>query len=142
MPPPNVRNPVRSSRALVDAAMAAVRTVDIDEARRLQRDGCALLVDLREAAELDAHGTIAGAHHAPRGLLEFLVDPQSAWHDPTFADASRPYVLFCGIGWRSALAAQTLQAMGFANVCHLGGGFAAWRDAGAPVVAASSTRRP
>ena len=115
-----------SSQALVDEAMAQITTVDVTEALRLQRDEGALLVDLREAVELETEGTIPGAHHAPRGLLEFVIDPQSAWHDPAFADASRRYVLFCGIGWRSALAARTMQQMGFTRVVHLGGGFAAW----------------
>jgi rhodanese-related sulfurtransferase len=119
----------RSSQALVDEALAHVTTIDVTEALRLQRDEGALLVDLREAAELETEGTIPGAHHAPRGLLEFVVDPQSAWHDPTFADAMRPYVLFCGIGWRSALAARTMQQMGFKRVVHLGGGFSAWKAA-------------
>lgn len=126
-----------SSKALVDAALASVATIDVAEALRRRDHEGALLVDLREAVELHDQGAIPGAHHAPRGLLEFLVDPASAWHDAAFADAHRPYVLFCGIGWRSALAARTLQQMGFTNVCHLGGGFAAWRDAGAPVTTSS-----
>jgi rhodanese-related sulfurtransferase len=117
----------RSSQALVDEALAQVTTVDVAEALRLRRDEGALLVDLREAVELETEGSIPGAHHAPRGLLEFVIDPQSAWHDPAFADATRTYVLFCGIGWRSALAARTMQQMGFARVVHLGGGFAAWK---------------
>ena len=118
----------RSSQALVDEALAQVTTIDVAEALRLQRDDGALMVDLREA-ELETEGTIPGAHHVPRGLLEFVIDPQSAWHDPAFADASRPYVLFCGIGWRSALAARTMQQMGFTRVVHLGGGFSAWKAA-------------
>ncbi len=119
--------PRSSSQALVAAALAEVTTVDVAEALRLQHDEGALLVDLREAVELNTEGSIPGAHHTPRGLLEFVVDPQSAWHDPAFADATRPYVLFCGIGWRSALAARTMQQMGFTRVVHLGGGFAAWK---------------
>ena len=122
-----------SAKVLVGEAMRCIDTVDVDEALRRQRDEGALLVDVREAAELASDGTIPGAHHAPRGLIEFLADPQSAWHDPAFADPARPYVLFCGIGWRSALAAQTLQQMGFTHVAHLGGGFTAWKDAGAVV---------
>ena len=122
----------RSSQALVDEALAEITTIDIAEALRLQRDEGALLVDLREAVELETEGTIPGAHHTPRGLLEFVIDPQSAWHDPTFADAARCYVLFCGIGWRSALAARTMQQMGFARVVHLGGGYSAWKAADSP----------
>ncbi len=119
--------PPRTTKAMVDEAMATVTTIDVAEALRLQRDEGALLVDLREAVELNAEGTIPGAHHMPRGLLEFVVDPASAWHDPAFTNAARPYVLFCGVGWRSALAARTMQQMGFTRVVHLGGGFSAWK---------------
>ncbi len=143
MPPNDERSTRRTAQSLVDEAMAQVTTVDVAEALRLQREEGALLVDLREAVELDAEGTIPGAHHTPRGLLEFMVDPASAWHDPAFADPRRPYVLFCGIGWRSALAARTLQEMGFSSVSHLGGGFAAWKSErpaeASPVSRASKT---
>jgi rhodanese-related sulfurtransferase len=71
---------------------------------------------------------------APRGMLEFWVDPASPYHKPVFADESRQFVLFCGAGWRSALAAKTLEDMGMRNVAHIDGGFAAWKKAGAPVL--------
>jgi rhodanese-related sulfurtransferase len=133
MAAPSSSSSPSSSRSLVDAAMAVVTTVDVAEARRLQQDEGALIVDLREESELRAEGTVPGALHAPRGLLEFLIDPASPWHHTAFADASRPYVLFCGIGWRSALAAQTMQQQGFVHVVHLDAGFQAWKAAGLAV---------
>ena len=70
--------------------------------------------------------------HAPRGMLEFWVDPASPYFKPLFGDASREFILFCGLGWRSALAAKTLQDMGMANVAHIDGGWQAWVEQGAP----------
>lgn len=122
--------------------MAVVTTVDVAEARRLQHEEGALIVDLREENELRAEGTVPGALHAPRGLLEFLIDPASPWHHTAFADPSRPYVLYCGIGWRSALAAQTMQQLGFARVVHLGGGFQAWKAAGEPIAEVPGQQKP
>lgn len=92
------------------------------------------IVDIRDVRELEREGTVPGALLAPRGMLEFWVDPASPYHKPVFADESREFILFCGAGWRSALAAKTLQDMGLRNVAHIDGGFAAWKQAGAPVV--------
>lgn len=92
----------------------------------------ALLVDLRETEERLAYGAIPGALHAPRGMLEFWADPSSPVHRPEF-DPSRRIILHCAVGGRSALAAATLQEMGYGNVAQLEGGFAAWRGAGKPV---------
>jgi rhodanese-related sulfurtransferase len=75
---------------------------------------------------------IPGAFHAPRGMLEFWVDPASPYHKPMFGQ-DKQFVLFCAMGWRSALATQTLQDMGVEKVAHIHGGFTAWKDAGAPV---------
>ena len=74
-----------------------------------------------------------GAFHAPRGMLEFWVDPESPYHKPLFARPHTRYVLFCAAGWRSALATKTLQEMGLENVAHIEGGFSAWKESGAPV---------
>ena len=78
---------------------------------------------------------IPGAVHAPRGMLEFWVDPESPYHRPVFAKPHTRYVLFCALGWRSALATKTLQEMGLENVAHIDGGFSAWKESGAPVAA-------
>jgi len=125
--------PVRSSRDMVQAAMERVRTVDVPQALAWHGQPNRLFVDLREPAELEREGAVPGALLAPRGVLEFWVDPASDWHRPVFAQPGLHLVLYCAIGWRSALAALALQEMGVERVCHLGGGFHAWKAAGAPV---------
>jgi rhodanese-related sulfurtransferase len=122
----------KSSRQLVDEAMAVIRTLTLDEARAAHAAGQALFVDLRDVRELEREGIVPGALHAPRGLLEFWVDPESPYFHKAFADG-RPLVLFCAMGWRSALAARTLQEMGLDDVSHIDGGFTGWKAAGAPV---------
>jgi rhodanese-related sulfurtransferase len=94
-------------------------------------DASVQIVDIRDIREL-ADGTLVGAYHAPRGMLEFWVDPDSPYHKPLFADESREFILFCGAGWRSALAAKALQDMGMTNVAHMDGGYAEWVKQGAP----------
>ncbi len=122
----------KGSRALVDEAMAQVTTYSVAEVQARLHDPRVQIVDIRDIRELN-DGTVQGAFHAPRGMLEFWVDPESPYHKPLFADASKEFILFCGAGWRSALAAKTLQDMGMRNVAHMDGGWGAWREAGAPV---------
>ncbi len=93
----------------------------------------ALVVDLREPAEIDRDGTIEGSVQAPRGMLEFYADPSSPYHRTEF-DPSRRTILFCASGGRSALGAVTLSQLGYADVAHLDGGMKAWRSEGRPVV--------
>lgn len=93
----------------------------------------ALLVDLREPAELATTGMIEGAVHAPRGMLEFYADESSPYHRPEFQPGRRT-VLYCASGGRSALAARSLAELGYADIAHLDGGMKAWREAGCPVV--------
>ena len=90
-------------------------------------------IDLRDVRELEREGVIPGAFHAPRGMLEFWVDPESPYHKPVFSAPSTRYVLFCAAGWRSALVTQTMQQTGLDEVGHIDGGFTAWKAAGAPV---------
>ena len=118
-------------RSLVDDAMAEVTTYGVSEVRARLADPGVQLVDIRDVREL-ADGTVVGSFHAPRGMLEFWVDPASPYHKPLFADESREFILFCGAGWRSALAAKTLQDMGMRNVAHIDGGYAEWVRQGAP----------
>lgn len=118
-------------RALVDEAMAQVKTYPVDEVRSRLGDAHTQIVDIRDIREL-AEGTVVGAYHAPRGMLEFWVDPASPYHKPLFADESKEFILFCGAGWRSALAAKALQDMGMTNVAHIDGGYAEWVKQGAP----------
>jgi rhodanese-related sulfurtransferase len=69
---------------------------------------------------------VKGCVHAPRGMLEFWVDPESPYFKPMWADESKEFILFCGLGWRSALTAKTLQDMGMTNVAHIDGGWDEW----------------
>lgn len=97
----------------------------------------ALLVDVREPEELSDEGLIAGAVHAPRGVLELRADPSSPGHRAEF-DPERRTILYCSTGERSALAADVLRRLGYRDVGHLDGGLAAWRAAGLPVVGATT----
>ena len=120
-------------RQLVDEAMEEVKTYTVEDVQARMSDPALQIVDIRDPRELERDGTVVGALHAPRGMLEFWVDPASPYFKPVFADESREYVLFCGAGWRSALAAKALQDMGMTNVAHIDGGFTEWAKQGAPV---------
>jgi len=115
-------------------ANARIETVTPDQARAWfdAADPDVVFVDIRDPRELERDGMIPGALHAPRGMLEFWVDPESPYHKPVFASGKR-FVFYCASAWRSALATDTLRGMGLAPVCHLGGGFKAWKEAGHPV---------
>ena len=124
----------RGFRTLVDEAMAQVTTYSVDEVRARLHDPKVQIVDIRDPRELEREGTVPGALLAPRGMLEFWVDPDSPYFKPVFADEGKEFILFCGAGWRSALATRTLQEMGMTNVAHIDGGFSAWKKAAAPMV--------
>ncbi len=116
-------------------ANAEIETVSAADAIKLKDDPNILLVDIRDIRELDRDGRVPGALHAPRGMLEFWVDPATPYHREVFASGKK-FVFFCAAGGRSALAAHTLQQMGLEPVAHVGGGFAAWKAAGGPIEAA------
>ena len=118
-------------QTLVDQAMAEVKTYSVAEVHARLEDPNVQIVDIRDPRELSA-GTVVGSFHAPRGMLEFWVDPASPYFKPLFADEAKEFILFCGAGWRSALAAKTLQDMGMSNVAHIDGGYAEWLKQGAP----------
>jgi len=111
--------------------MNEVKTYSVDEVRASLNDPKVQIVDIRDVRELSS-GTVVGSYHAPRCMLEFWVDPESPYHKKIFADDSKEFILFCGAGWRSALATKTLQDMGMTNVAHIEGGYEAWVAAGAP----------
>jgi rhodanese-related sulfurtransferase len=113
-------------------ANRAIETIPVAEARRLHGRDDVLFVDLRDVRELERDGMIPGAFHAPRGMLEFWIDPESPYHKPVFAEPKR-FLFYCASGWRSALAAKTAAEMGLGSVCHLEGGFSAWKKDGGPV---------
>ncbi len=121
-----------SSDALVDAARREIKEYSAAEAIELAKQPDVLLVDIRDPRELQREGKIPGALHAPRGMLEFWVDPESKYFKPAFGEA-KTFVFFCAGGLRSALTTKTLQDMGLKPVAHIVGGFASWRDAGGAV---------
>ena len=125
----------KGSQALVAEASAQITTYSVAEiqARLAAGDARLQLVDIRDVRELEREGVAVGALHAPRGMLEFWVDPASPYFKPVFADEAKEFVLYCGAGWRSALATKALQDMGMTNVAHIGGGFTDWVRQGAPV---------
>ncbi len=118
-------------RALVDEAMAQVTTYSVAEVQARLTDPAVQIVDIRDIREL-TEGTVVGSFHAPRGMLEFWVDPESPYHKKIFANEAKEFILFCGAGWRSALATKALQDMGMTNVAHIDGGWAEWVKQGAP----------
>ena len=120
-----------TAQQLVDEAMRQVKTYGVAAVRALLDSPNVQIVDIRDVREL-GEGTVTGAYHAPRCMLEFWVDPASPYHKKLFADEGKEFILFCGAGWRSALAAKTLQDMGMTNVAHIEGGYEAWVKAGAP----------
>jgi len=117
---------------LIAQAMAQIETLPLEQARRLLDDENVIFVDIRDVRELEREGMIPNALHAPRGMLEFWVDPDSPYYKPVFGEGKR-LVLYCASAWRSALATETLQKMGVPGVCHLEGGFSAWKKAELPV---------
>jgi rhodanese-related sulfurtransferase len=121
-------------QAQIEQAEAQIETLNIEQARQLLSDDTTVFVDVRDVRELWREGKIPGAVHAPRGMLEFWVDPDSPYYRPVFAPGKR-FIFYCSKGWRSALATQTVQAMGLQPVAHIGGGFSAWVKANAPVEA-------
>jgi rhodanese-related sulfurtransferase len=120
-------------KALLAEANALIKTYAVAEAIALHADTSKVFVDIRDPRELERDGVVPGALHATRGMLEFWVDPESPYYKPVFAQEDKEFVLFCGGGWRSALAAKTLQEMGMTNVAHIEGGFGAWKKEGGPV---------
>jgi rhodanese-related sulfurtransferase len=119
-------------KQLMAEAEAQVSHVTAAEAIELAKRGDIVVVDIRDPRELQREGKIPGSFHAPRGMLEFWVDPESPYHKPIFAE-DKTFVIHCASGWRSLLATQILQRMGLNPVVNMKGGFGAWKEAGGPV---------
>jgi rhodanese-related sulfurtransferase len=128
-------------RALVDEAMAQVKTYTVAQAREKLGDPKVLFVDVRDVRELEREGVIPGAFSAPRGMIEFWVDPDSPYFKPVFGE-EKEFIFFCAAGWRSALTAKTVQDMGMTPVAHIEGGFSAWKADGAPTGTKESKHKP
>ena len=114
------------------AANEEITTLSIDETRAMKESGEAVIFDIRDVRELWREGTVPGAVHTPRGMLEFWADPESPYHKEVFASGKK-LVLYCASAWRSALATKALQDMGVPNVAQMEGGFSAWKEREMPI---------
>ena len=121
-------------KELIAEAEKHIDAISVDEAEGMLNDDGVVFVDIRDVRELWREGKLPGATHAPRGMLEFWVDPDSPYHRDIFA-ADKKFVFYCASAWRSALATRTVQQMGMDRVCHVTGGFTAWKEAGKPIEA-------
>ena len=121
-------------KELCAEAETVVETWTVDEARNHLEDEDVVFVDIRDIRELWREGAIPGAVHAPRGMLEFWVDPESPYARDVFQSRKR-FMFFCAGGLRSALAAKSVQEMGLSPVCHMAGGYSAWKKIDYPTEA-------
>jgi rhodanese-related sulfurtransferase len=126
---------------LIADAMSKIETLELEQAKALLDDPDTLFVDIRDVRELEREGMIPNAFHAPRGMLEFWVDPDSPYYKPELGSGKR-LLLYCGSAWRSALAVEVLSRMGVPNVCHVAGGFTAWKKAELPIAQKPSKSHP
>ena len=124
----------RGIKVLLDEANADIATLSAAEAIEAAKRDDVVIVDIRDPREIERDGRIPGAFSCTRGMLEFWIDPQSPYAKPIFQQ-DKTFIFHCAGGLRSALAAKTAQDMGLKPVAHIGGGFAAWREAGGPVEA-------
>ncbi len=131
----------KSVKEMVAEANREIETITAKDAIAHKDDPNLVLVDLRDIRELNRDGRVPGAFHAPRGMLEFWVDPESPYYKEIFGSGKK-FAFFCAGGMRSALAAQTVQRMGLEPVCHIEGGFRAWKDAGGPVEGGKTAESP
>ncbi|HQR54227.1 MAG TPA: rhodanese-like domain-containing protein [Burkholderiales bacterium] len=122
----------KGCKQLIAEARGRIRTLTLDEAKAKFGDPEVVFVDIRDVRELEREGMIPGAFHAPRGMLEFWVDPESPYFKEVFG-SGKEFVLYCQSAWRSSLATAALQDMGLAPVSHVEGGFKAWKEAGLPI---------
>ena len=121
---------MKKAQDYLDEANAVVPRVSPEEGIAIHAAGGAVFIDVRDAKSLKQTGTIAGAHHVPRGMIELSADPASPYHKP-FLQRDAHICIVCGGGLMAAMAGKTLQEMGFANVSNVGG-MTAWKEAGGP----------
>ena len=125
---------IKSSQQLVKEAQKNIETLNSDEIKKLLKNNEITLIDVRDIRELWKEGTIENSKHIPRGMLEFWLDPESTYYQNNKIQNIKKMVLFCALGWRSALATKSLVEMGFKNVAHVEGGFDALKKSGLKVV--------
>ena len=125
---------IKSSQTLVEEAQKNIETLSPNEAKSLYEKKEITLIDVRDIRELWKEGTIENSKHIPRGMLEFWLDPESSYYKTNKIKDMKKMVLFCALGWRSALATKSLVDMGFTNVAHVDGGFDALKKSGLKIV--------
>ncbi len=125
---------IKSSQTLVSEALKEIKTISTNEAYELSNQGKCNLIDIRDIRELQNEGRVENAHHIPRGMLEFWLDPESVYFKEGKLDLNKEMVLFCAGGLRSALAAKSLKDMGFKKVSHIDGGFGAIKQSNFKIV--------
>ena len=125
---------IKSSQTLVEEALKNIKTLKPGEVKDLVEKKEITLIDVRDIRELWKEGTIENSKHIPRGMLEFWLDPESSYYKTNKIKDLKKMVLFCALGWRSALAAKSLVDMGFENVAHIDGGFDALKKIGFKVI--------
>ena len=125
---------IKSSQELVEEATKSIETLDSQEVKHLVEKNEISLIDIRDIRELWNEGTIENSKHIPRGMLEFWLDPESSYFKSNKFKDIKKMVLFCALGFRSALATKSLIDMGFKNVAHVKGGFDALKKSGLKVV--------
>ncbi len=123
--------PMTPVKDLVAEAKTQITSLTPEAAQTMAEAGEALLVDIRDIRELERDGRIPGAFHAPRGMLEFWIDPTSPYHKPALA-TDKTLVLFCASAWRSALSVKALQDMGVEKIAEMEGGYKGWAANGLP----------
>ncbi|MDG1414768.1 MAG: rhodanese-like domain-containing protein [Alphaproteobacteria bacterium] len=121
-----------SAAEMVSQARARIEEIETPDLIARLDDPDTVIVDIRDVRERQRVGFIPGSIHAPRGMLEFWIDPDSPYHKDVFAQAGKRYVFHCASGWRSALSVATLQDMGF-DAAHLKEGFSTWEQHGGPI---------
>ena len=125
---------IKSSQSLVEEAIKKIQTLNPNEVKELLEKKEITLIDVRDIRELWKEGTIENSKHIPRGMLEFWLDPESTYYQANKIQNVKKMVLFCALGWRSALATKSLVEMGFKNVAHVNGGFDALKKIGLKVI--------
>ena len=125
---------IKQPHELITEALNIVNTISPEQALKLTDENNCNLIDIRDSIELQKTGRIENSHNISRGLLEFLIHPESNFVQNHKIDLNKEIVLFCAAGGRSALAAKTLKEMGFENVSHVEGGFGLMKDSGFKVI--------
>ena len=117
---------------MVRESRERIEEIETEDLIDMVDDPSVVIVDIRDVRERQRTGFIPGSFHAPRGMIEFWVDPDSPYHKDVFAQEDKKYIFHCASGWRSALTVATLQDMGF-EAAHLKDGFGSWEKSGGPI---------